>query len=85
MPACTAVGSIAYDGAQTDAARSCEAYPSMADREACLARLRPLRQADREQQHRQAQTGDSEREQATRRQQELCFKRQSTGETVCPN
>ena len=90
LPGCMAVGTVAYGGAQMDAARACEAYPSMADREACLGKLRAVERADTDKQHQQAQTGDSqraasEREQAARRQQGLCFKRQSTGETVCPN
>lgn len=90
LPACTVVGAIAYDGARSDAARACEAYPSMADRNACLGRLDVLRGQDSEKVHQQAQTGDSQRaaaqrDDAAKRQQALCFKRQSTGETVCPN
>lgn len=90
LSACTAVGSIAYDGARSDAARACEAYPSMADRQACLGKIDALRGQDPERLHQQAQTGDSQRaaaqrDDAAKRQQSLCFKRQSTGETVCPN
>jgi hypothetical protein len=67
--------------------QSCNKYPPSDERVACEKRFKEILAASEKQrtQERQNATRESEPEGSSDPKKGLCFKRQSTGETVCPN
>ncbi len=89
LSGCSVVSEIAYDETRYSATKKCEAYPAQEQRNECLRKVIPPR-GEYEKQRQSALIGRNEndasqKEDEAKRSSNLCFKRQATGEVVCPN
>lgn len=80
----TSACSVIYDSQRELARKSCHELATLQERNECLKR-QDTNYSQYEKQRQDVQENGTEKKAAPKKDNSLCFKRESTGELVCPN